>query len=854
MLAAVQSSGVALGRILPLVVTLVVILGIVINQLNLSDDPYRCNALLHEGSWLNAPDNNGSRAPFTNWQPKGCMLHKYKKEEIADCMEGRHMLFFGDSTTRQIFYGMARLLDVDKANDARKNSNKHGIHDMDFGGVRLVQVWDPLMKPGNATDMIEDQLALYRQERLNPLPIEQQKAPAFVFMGVGIWFAARFEEGVSLEKFKTTFQNVSAIVQNKDFGTFGSRPMYPDDGIGSEMFLAPVAPPFYDEMPDYRKTGIASNPGEIEAIDEYLETMEETSGIPMLWSYPALSQDQMGVMQDLENGFHVIDSVAEMKAQILLNLRCNAKIDAKKGYPYDRTCCTDYGPKSWIQIAIVGFGILYVGAAALIEILALMSKQVPKLSIFNADIATFVTGLLACYWADRTQSFAKGSKEYVTFDFNLLTALCFIAGFAFLAKSKPPPARPGSQTPAPATLDDMKPLSRDQTDEWKGWMQAIILVYHWTGASRDLNIYVGVRLLVAAYLFQTGYGHAVFFSTKKDFSFKRVAAVLLRLNLLSCALPFIMNTDYMFYYFAPLVSFWFVIIYALFAIGKKYNDNTYALVVKIIISAAICPGVMLWTPVLEWVFSALSLVFRINWDLHEWQFRLGLDGIIVYVGILMGIASVRTKAYNQILTKSYGIAGIVGILSMPVYWWVAVSHAEKKQDYTKLHPIFSFIPIMGFIAARNISPVARTWYSRSFGWLGKCSLETFTLQFHILLAADTKGVLLLDIFQGDGGLLSDRWRALVVIVPIFLWISSRVADATGGMVKLLTAQWTTETQDDEQFDLEHKADAEPLISNSLLSSLTPFTRHMPSTSSWANNLKVRMVGLLVLLWALNLFY
>lgn len=110
MLAAIQSSGVALGRILPLAVTLVVILGIVINQLNLSDDPYRCNALLHEGSWLNAPDNNGSRAPFTNWQPKGCMLHKYKKEEIADCMEGRHMLFFGDSTTRQIFYGMARLV------------------------------------------------------------------------------------------------------------------------------------------------------------------------------------------------------------------------------------------------------------------------------------------------------------------------------------------------------------------------------------------------------------------------------------------------------------------------------------------------------------------------------------------------------------------------------------------------------------------------------------------------------------------------------------------------------------------------------------------------------------------------
>jgi hypothetical protein len=145
-------------------------------------------------------------------------------------------------------------------------------------------------------------------------------------------------------------------------------------------------------------------------------------------------------------------------------------------------------------------------------------------------------------------------------------------------------------------------------------------------------------------------------------------------------------------------------------------------------------------------------------------------------------------------------------------------------------------------------PAARTWYSRSFAWIGRCSLETFTLQFHILLAADTKGLLLLDIFKGDGSLLCDRWRSLIIIVPVFLWISSRVADATGGMVKLLTIDWAAEEQE-EQYDVEAKADAEPLMGGSMFS---PFTRHMPSKSSWANNLKLRMLGLLVLLWALNL--
>ncbi|KAM0359487.1 hypothetical protein ACHAO7_009178 [Fusarium culmorum] len=845
-------ASIALNRVLALGLTLVVILGIVINQLQLSDDPYRCKALLNDGNWLDTPAENGSRAPFTNWQPSGCMLHKYKKEEIEQCMEGRHMLFVGDSTTRQVFYGMARLLDAEKAQTVRAKSQKHESHDEEFGGIRLKSIWDPY---GNESDIVRDELSLYHQEKLDRVPVEEQKGPAVAFVGMGVWFAARFEKEESLPKFESAFANISELVSHKDFAPFGNGPIDPRDGFGNEMFFAPVAPPFYDMLPEYRKTGIASQPGEVEAIDEFLQTQEQESGIPMLWSYPALSYEQKDAIVDHENGFHVTDEVAEMKAQILLNLRCNAKLDMQNSYPYDRTCCTNYGQKSFVQIILVSLGMLYVGGAAITEIIALRSGEAPKWSFFNLDVATFVTGLLACYWADRTQSFAKGSKQYSMFDFNLMAALCFIVGFALMTKSKPPPPRPGAQAAAaaapaaPATLDDAKPLSRDQTDEWKGWMQALILVYHWTGASRDLNIYVGIRLLVAAYLFQTGFGHGVFFSSKKDFSFKRVAAVLLRLNLLSVALPFFMNTDYMFYYFAPLVSFWFLIIYSLFAICPKYNDNTWALMGKIAISAAICPGAMLWTPVLQWVFDALNIVFRIEWDLHEWQFRLGLDGLIVYVGIIMGVASVRTKLYNKILTQSYGLAGIAGILSIPLYWWVAVSKAEKKQDYTALHPIFSFIPIMGFIAARNMFPAARTWYSRSFAWIGRCSLETFTLQFHILLAADTKGLLLLDIFKGDGSLLCDRWRSLIIIVPVFLWISSRVADATGGMVKLLTIDWASEESD--EYDVEAKGDAEPLMGGSMLS---PFTRHMPSKSSWANNLKLRMLGLLVLLWAMNLFY
>lgn len=98
-----------------------------------------------------------------------------------------------------------------------------------------------------------------------------------------------------------------------------------------------------------------------------------------------------------------------------------------------------------------------------------------------------------------------------------------------------------------------------------------------------------VRVLVAAYLFQTGYGHFSFFWLKGDFSLYRVCQVsfrpsatfirslhgavavlsralfprqvLFRLNFLVLVLCVVMDRPYQFYYFVPLVTFWFFIIY-----------------------------------------------------------------------------------------------------------------------------------------------------------------------------------------------------------------------------------------------------------------------------------------------------
>lgn len=95
-------------KALSIVATLIVLFGIFKHLVSAAGDPHRCGALISRGKWLDPLVPDGVRQSFKRWQPDGCLLHEYSSTDIHACVEDQHMLFIGDSTTRQVFWAMAR--------------------------------------------------------------------------------------------------------------------------------------------------------------------------------------------------------------------------------------------------------------------------------------------------------------------------------------------------------------------------------------------------------------------------------------------------------------------------------------------------------------------------------------------------------------------------------------------------------------------------------------------------------------------------------------------------------------------------------------------------------------------------
>jgi hypothetical protein len=456
------------------------------------------------------------------------------------------------------------------------------------------------------------------------------------------------------------------------------------------------------------------------------------------------------------------DNFASANSTAVSGMKCSAQLP--------------FSPMAWpVEVSRASLGqrtILSLGAGALVVFLRLLvaiyTGAVWCLRTEDgADIATSCLELslwLCCaYMGEHMMPYAPRTESA-----DMFFAVCLIAVLVSVCRIK-------------VVRGAAVPLNRDQTNEWRGWMQIAFCMFHY--ANYD-PAYVPIRAFVACYVWQTGWGNTLYFLAKKDYSFRRFSEMLWRINFFAMLLSMVTSTDWILYYVVALHTLHFAMLF-LFGLcgglsegrcccintsifeGRFCSINTSKLVV--VAKLAIFLGIIavVWS---DSMYTAIDEPLRVTlgkFFANTFAYRTYLDRFSSWPGVVAGFfwaellvifgfgrarppGGERGDALDDQRSINHGrtdyavsraVLVAASVLLMAVSLGVYAVTWNKPVIYRDFHPYTGTVWIFGYILVRNAHPMLRAHVMAPMEWIGKHSLEIYLLQFHLLMTKQAGAVL-----------------------------------------------------------------------------------------------------------------
>lgn len=283
-------------------------------------------------------------------------------------------------------------------------------------------------------------------------------------------------------------------------------------------------------------------------------------------------------------------------------------------------------------------------------------------------------------------------------------------------------------------------LGREQTEEWKGWMQWMFIFYHYY---RVYYVYNEIRVFVSAYVWMTGFGNFLYFDRKGDFSIDRVVSMIIRINYFPLLLSYFLTVKLELYYVVPLHTTGFVLTMITCYLGAKLESKCGLSYWK---SRSLAVAISLLAHILFYETPAVDSLLLFSKEIH---FRFQADKYSAWMGMASGLLWGKIGDYMQWAHGSASnpkrrrfatIGQIVGGLCLIWLWYDCFGFLSDKYAYNPVHPYVFIIPVMGWLMIRNSTRYLTECHSRVLEFLGRNTLETYVLQFHLFMCHNVQHI------------------------------------------------------------------------------------------------------------------